>query len=101
MDKSRQWEQMEDAEDAGLKAIMGDRCQRPGEWTADRTQVRKKRRFRKGLGGMALWGTTAAVFGHWLGTGQMTVSAALPCMMVCAGLAGYRLGRDLAGRREV
>lgn len=94
MDKSRQWEQMEDAEDAGLKAVMGDRFQRPGEWTTEKTRVHKKSRIRKGLEGMVLWGTTAAVFGYWLSTGQMEVSAALPCMMVCAGLAGYRLGRE-------
>ena len=94
MDKSRQWEQMEDAQDVGLKAVKGDRFQRPGEWNSGKTPERGRRRIRKGLKGLVLWGTTAAVFGYWLSIGQMAVSAALPCMMVYAGLAGYRLGRE-------
>lgn len=100
MNNHSQWDQMEDAEDEGLKAIMKDRFQRPGEWEIRKAPEKKHRGTRKGLGGLALWSLVAVVFTYWLVTGQMTVSAALPCLMVCAGLGGYRLGRDLSTGQE-
>ena len=100
MNKSKQWDQMEDPEDEGLKSIMKDRFHRPGEWEIRKAPEKKHRGFRKILSDLALWGAATAVFAHWLTTGQMTVSSALPCMMVCAGLGGYRLGRNLAPGQE-
>ena len=121
---------MEDAEDEGLKAVMGDRFQdktkdashvtgamkaaqdkerkypshlgtvadkeRPvpeGEWKEHPTYAPNWFDKLKGCGKYALvCGALVAVFGYWHISGQMDASAAVPCMVACAGYGGFRIG---------
>lgn len=81
---------MEDPRDTGLKAVMGSRFQDLQEQTCP--PERKKVTLRS-VREAALWGGALAVFGWWLHRGQMTISAAIPAMVFCALMGGYRFGK--------
>ena len=81
---------MEDSEDAGLKAVMGSRFRDLQEKPCP---AERKSLSRQYVRRAALWGGALAVFGWWLHTGQMTPSAAIPAMVFCALMGGYRFGK--------
>ena len=111
---------MEDAEDEGLKAVMGSKFQdvsqeipkKPAAPLNDRPARKVKQEQKapaepesiptyapnwmsklKGCGRYAMvCGGLVALFGYWHITGQMDASAAVPCMVACAGYGGFRIG---------
>ena len=85
---------MEDPEDLGLKAVMGDRFRdvrmTGGSPGSGGTKP-------PGIPALA-WALALGLFGYWFRMGHMDAAAAVPCMVVCGGLAGFRLG---SGRGQI
>lgn len=81
---------MEDPEDLGLKAVMGSRFR---DLREEACCPEEKSLPRQHIGRAALWAGALAVFARWLCTGQMAPSAAIPAMVLCALMGGYRFGR--------
>lgn len=79
---------MEDPEDVGLRAVMGDRFRE-----LQPIRKEKSRRPGEGLPGVLLWILILMIFGFWYRNGQMDSSAAIPAMVVCAFLGGCRMGK--------
>lgn len=117
---------MEDAEDEGLKAVMGSKFQDVSrEQKASAPKVQKKAKEDpalirqpsraatfprgeglevptfapnwfdklKGCGKYAMvCGLLVALFGYWHISGQMDASAAVPCMVACGTIGGFKIG---------
>lgn len=79
---------MEDAEDAGLKAVMGSRFR-----DVSRQTRQKEKQQPRVSGKAAMWAVALGVFGWWLHSGQMELSAAIPGMVFCAFMGGCRFGK--------
>lgn len=43
------------------------------------------------------FGTLSLLFFYWQQTGQMAMSASMPCICFCLALAGFRVGRAFGG----
>lgn len=121
---------MEDAEDEGLKAVMGSKFQdktkdEPHVTGAMRAKREMEKKYPSHLGTVAdkkqpvpegewksvptyapnwlsklkgcaqhalLCGLLVALFGYWNISGQMDASAAVPCMVACGTIGGFKIG---------
>jgi hypothetical protein len=121
---------IEDAEDEGLKAVMGGKFQDKtkdtshvtgamrmtremeqkypshlgtvgdkkravpeGEWKTVPTYAPNWFDKLKGCGKYAMvCGLLVALFGYWHISGQMDASAAVPCMVACGTIGGFKIG---------
>ncbi len=87
--------QMEDPEDLGLRAVMGNRFR-------DVRQQEKSSGQRQGktaapVAAALVWWAAVGVFGCWYRMGHMDAWAAMICMVTCGALGGFRLGRTGRG----
>lgn len=81
-------DRMEDPEDVGLKAVMGNR------FRDMRTERKPQNRSEKTMvSGVVMWCVILVIIGFWYRSGQMAPSAAIPSMVVCAFAGGCRIGK--------
>lgn len=87
-----------DPDDIGLKAVFGDRFHDATKDTpmdaeaepAEEKTDNLKSRVKWGVG----FGSLCLLIFYWQQAGLVDPSVALPCMCVCAALAGYGVGRN-------
>lgn len=44
------------------------------------------------------FGTLSLLFFYWQQTGQMAMTASMPCVVTCVAMAGFRVGRAFGGQ---
>ena len=85
---------MEDPEDEGLRAVMGERFRDVREASRGSRKSSPENRKHTGPGQALIRLIPMGFFGFWYSRGLMDPEAAIPCMVVCGGLFGFYLGRD-------
>lgn len=92
MEQTQILTQMEDPEDMGLKAVMGEKFRDVRKEPVKKTAAPEGRKKKRGYG--LMWLIPLGFFWFWHSRGMMDSAAAIPCLVVCSGLAGYCLGKQ-------
>lgn len=84
--------EMEDPEDEGLRAVMGERFRDVRKVSRDQEKTSGENREKAGVRQALVWLIPMGFFGFWYSRGLMDPGAAIPCMVVCGSLSGFYLG---------
>lgn len=107
----------DDLLDEGLQGVMGkDRCQNlcdekkpagkarnkkvvDAKWEPAPHEPTQMERLKAAAKDTMLYAALSLLFFYFQQSGQMAMSASMPCILTCVALAGYGVGKNIAGGR--